>query len=184
MEVGVFMAKYSYEFKKKVVLEYINGMGGYVSLCRKHNISDDKSIRQWVSAYKEFGDDGLRRSREKKNYSFEFKLSVVELYLTTEVSYQELAFSVGITNPAIITHWVNDYRAGGSDALRPKRKGRKPKVPKPKKTIPITEKEKTDSEYLKQLEEENLKLRIENAYLKELRRLRLEEGQALKGKQE
>jgi transposase len=31
-----------------------------------------------------------------------------------------------------------------------------------------------DSKYLKQLEEENLKLRIENAYLKELRRLRLE----------
>ncbi|WP_049759135.1 hypothetical protein [Clostridium kluyveri] len=32
----------------------------------------------------------------------------------------------------------------------------------------------TDAEYLKQLEEENLKLRIENAYLKEPRRLRLE----------
>ncbi len=184
MEVGIFMAKYSYEFKKKVVLEYINGMGGYVSLCRKHSISDDKSIRQWVSAYKEFGDDGLRRSREKKHYSFEFKLSVVELYLTTEVSYQELAFSVGITNPTIITHWVNDYRAVGADALRPKRKGRKSKVSKPKEIIPITEKEKADSEYLKQLEEENLKLRIENAYLKELRRLRLEEKQPLKGKQE
>ena len=31
-----------------------------------------------------------------------------------------------------------------------------------------------ETEYLKQLEDENLKLRIENAYLKELRRLRLE----------
>lgn len=55
---------------------------------------------------------------------------------------------------------------------------------KPEKIIPITEKEKADSEYLKQLEEENLKLRIENAYLKELRRLRLEEKHPLKGKQE
>ena len=36
------------------------------------------------------------------------------------------------------------------------------------------DKRNKDSEYLKQLEEENLKLRIENAYLKELRRLRLE----------
>jgi len=57
-------------------------------------------------------------------------------------------------------------------------------VSKPKKIIPITEKEKADAEYLKQLEEENLKLRIENAYLKELRRLRLEEEAPLKGKQE
>ena len=31
------------------------------------------------------------------------------------------------------------------------------------------------AEYLKQLEDENLRLRIENAFLKELRRLRLEE---------
>lgn len=124
------------------------------------------------------------RSRQKKNYSFEFKLSVVELYLTTEASYQELALSVGINNPTTIVHWVNDYRAVRPDALRPKRKGRKPKVSKPKKVIPITEKEKADAEYLKQLEEENLKLRIENAYLKELRRLRLAQQKPPKEKQE
>ena len=40
------------------------------------------------------------------------------------------------------------------------------------------------AEYLKQLEEENLKLRIENAYLKELRRLRLEEEALLKKRRE
>jgi len=42
-------------------------------------------------------------------------------------------------------------------------------VSKPKKdTIPLTEKEKADAEYLRQLEEENLRLRIENAYLNPL----------------
>ena len=40
----------------------------------------------------------------------------------------------------------------------------------------------TSKEYVKQLEDELLKLRIENAYLKELRRLRLEE-EALEKKQ-
>jgi transposase len=48
-------------------------------------------------------------------------------------------------------------------------------VAKPKREDPRTEKEKADAEYLRQLEEENLRLRIENAYLKELRRLRLED---------
>lgn len=178
------MAKYSYEFKKKAVMEYINGKGGYKRICKEYNIPDKHILREWVDKYKELGDDGLRRSREKKKYTFEFKLSVVESYLTTEVSYRELAMSVGISNPSIISTWVNDYRAVGPEALRPKRKGRKAKVSKPKKTTPITEKEKADAEYLKQLEEENLKLRIENAYLKELRRLRLEEEKPLKGKQE
>lgn len=175
MEVGFFMAKYSYEFKKKIVEEYKKGNGGYGCLANKYNIPDKKQIRFWVNAYKEFGDEGLKRSRKNKEYSFEFKLHVVELYLTTEVSYQELALSVGMNNPPAITKWVNDYRIAGSDALRPKRKGRKPKVTKPKQSQPQTEKEKADAEYLRQLEEENLKLRIENAYLKELRRLRLED---------
>ena len=71
------------------------------------------------------GDDGLIRSRQNKNYSFQFKLSVVELYLSSEVSYQELALSQGINNSALIARWVNDFRIAGPDALRPKKKGRK-----------------------------------------------------------
>ena len=178
------MAKYSFVFKKQIVLEYLSGGGGSDFLAKKYGVPQGRLVRSWIKNYNELGEDGLRRSREKKNYSFEFKLSVVELYLTTEVSYQELALSVGINNPAILSHWVNDYRTIGPDALRPKRKGRKPKVKKPEKITPITEKEKATSEYLKQLEEENLKLRIENAYLKELRRLRLAEQKPPKEKQE
>lgn len=42
----------------------------------------------------------------------------------------------------------------------------------------------TNAEYVKQLEDELVKLRIENAYLKELRRLRLEEETLLKKQRE
>ena len=42
----------------------------------------------------------------------------------------------------------------------------------------------TSEEHIKQLENELLKLRIENAYLKELRRLRLEEEALLKKQRE
>lgn len=42
----------------------------------------------------------------------------------------------------------------------------------------------TRAEHVKQLEDELLKLRIENAYLKELRRLRLEEEVLLKKQRE
>ncbi len=169
------MSKYSYEFKKKLVTEYINGEAGYDYLTKKYELASTATARRWINAYKEFGNAGLMRSRENKKYSFEFKLHVVELYLTTDMSYQELALSVGIKTPGIVTEWVRRYRAAGPDALRPQRKGRKPQVTKPKKETPQTEQEKADTEYLRQLEEENLRLRIENAYLKELRRLRLED---------
>lgn len=169
------MAKYSFEFKVKVVNEYLNGEGSYPELCRRHNIPDHKQLRRWVATYKTFGANGLIRSRKNKTYTYEFKLHVVELYLTTEMSYQDIALQVGITNPPIVCKWVNDYREVGPDALKPKRKGRPAQMNKTNSTKPDKESAKvTDAEELKRLQEENLRLRIENAYLKEKRRLRLE----------
>ena len=182
------MAKYSYEFKRKVVQEYLEWKGGYEDIARQNNIPDGKQVRVWVKAYSELGEEGLMRSRKNKNYSFQFKLSVVELYMTSEVSYQELALSQGINNPSLITRWVNDFRIAGPDALRPQKKGRKKpldnkKFKKPSKTAEATPVD-TSAEHVKELEDENLKLRIENAYLKELRRLCIEEEALLKKKRE
>ena len=96
------MAKYSYEFKKKVVQAYLNGEGGYTHLAEKYDVKNKRQVLNWVHSYNELGDDGLIRSRQNKKYSFQFKLSVVELYLSSEVSYQELALSQGINNSALI----------------------------------------------------------------------------------
>jgi transposase len=69
-----------------------------------------------------------------------------------------------------------DYRAVGPEALKPKKKGRKRTMDKEKIFREIEEGDSDEQkELLKQLQEENLRLRIENAFLKEARRLRLEE---------
>ena len=117
------MAKYSFEFKNKVTLEYIQGKGSYSHLASKHGMSSSSPLKRWVKAYENQGDNGLMRSRKNETYSFDFKLYVVESKNSNH----------SITNTTDI-----------------------------------------NSEYFRQLEEENLKLRIENAYLKELRRLRFE----------
>lgn len=165
------MRKYSFEFKKKVVMDYLEGKEGYKILRKKYGMPDTHQIRTWISSYKKFGDKGIMGSNKNRTYSFEFKLYVVELYLTTEASYREVALSVGIYDPSTIVKWVNDYRKSGIDALRPKRKGMKHTVSRTKKNNP----NKDNQEYLKELEEENLRLRIENAFLKEARRMRLED---------
>ncbi|RGI50713.1 IS3 family transposase [Roseburia sp. OM03-7AC] len=182
------MAKYSFEFKKKVVLEYINGEGGTQYLSTKYGLGSNSQLRKWLAAYKEFGDEGLKRSRKKENYSFKKKLSVVELYLSSEISYQDLALQEGITNPSMIVNWGNRFRVAGPDALRPRKKGRK-------KTLNTSDDNTqnklveessvdTSAEHVKELEEELLKLRIENAFLKELRRLRLEDKAKMRERQE
>ena len=173
------MAKYSLEFKLEVVHEYLNGEGSYDYIAKKHNMPACSLIKEWVAVFRKLGKEGLIRSGQNNTYSFQFKVHVVELYLSSKVSYQELALSQGINNYALIARWVNNFKIAGPDGLRPKKKGRK-------KILDIRESEKssktieersidTSAEHVKKLEDELLKLRIENAYLKELRRLRLEE---------
>ena len=172
------MAKYSYEFKKKVVSEYLNGEGGYKTLAKKHGIPSDTTVNEWVKAFNGLGAESLTRSRNNKKYSFEYKLHVVESYLNSEISYQELALKEGMSNPSLITRWVNDFKMVGPAALRPKKKGRKKSLQRKNKSLPVNADNPdaaADKERIRQLEDELLKLRIENAYLKELRRLRLEE---------
>ena len=105
------------------------------------------------------------------------KFSIVESYLTSELSYQELALQVGINNPALVNRWVNEFKAAGPDALRTHKKGRKKTLSKSKDSKRAQEiqeaKVDTSAEHVRELEDELLKLRIENAFLKELRRLRL-----------
>ena len=181
------MAKYSFEFKKKVVMAYLNGEGGEDYLASKFNVASPRNIKVWIKSYLAFGDEALKRSRKNDVYSFEKKLSVVELYLSSEISYQELAIQEGITNPSMIANWVNRFRAAGPDALRPHKKGRKKTLDKPKiDNKPQVQDERvvdTSAEHVKELEDELLKLKIENACLKELRRLRLEDKEKMRERQ-
>ena len=151
------MAKYSLELKKKVVEAYHRGEGSYCYLAQKYGITNKRQVLNWVHSYDAFGCKGLMRSRKNQSYSFEFKLHVVELYLSSEVSYQHLALSQGMNNSALFARWVNDFRIAGPDALRPKKKGRKKtldSISKKKQiqsvldTTPVD----TSAEHIKQLE--------------------------------
>ena len=172
------MAKYSYEFKQKVVSEYLKGGIGYKKIAKKYSIPSHKTVRQWVSTFTCIGSESLKRSRNKTNYTFAYKLRIVKSYLTSEISYQELALNEGISNPSLITRWVSDFKIAGPAALRPKKKGRKKSLKRKDNSYSVNIDNPdvaADKEHIKQLEDELLRLRIENAYLKELRRLRLEE---------
>ena len=67
------MAKYSFEFKKKVVDAYQRGEGGYTYLAEKYGVTNRRQVLNWVHSYEKFGDDGLMRSRKNDFYTFEYK---------------------------------------------------------------------------------------------------------------
>ena len=181
------MYKYNYEFKKAVVTAYLLEEGGRRFLAKKFGIANPQQIIEWVKCYENFGDEGLKRSRQNAKYSFEKKLFVVELYLSSEISYQDLALQEGISNPSLVASWVNRYRVDGPDALKSHKKGRKQTLDKPEEITSNSSTETpidTSTEHIKELEDELLKLRIENAFLKELRRLRLEDEAKMRERRE
>ena len=130
----------------------------------------------------------MRHSR-KKEYSFEKKIFVVELYLTSDLSYNDIALQEGINNLSLICNWVHLFRVAGPDALRERRKGREISMAKStkklsKKTTSQTTNDNISKEYVKELEDQLIQLRIENAFLKEARRLRLAEEAEMKRRRE
>ncbi|MDH6365853.1 transposase [Enterococcus sp. PF1-24] len=172
------MAKYSFELKLKIVKEYLEGKGGYRYLTKKHSIENYSQVRSWINAYREFGVDGLLRKRQNQNFSVHFKLNAVELYQTSELSYREVANRFEINNPSLIANWMRKFRAEGIEGLS-KTKGRPPTLPKKKEQTKKDSIKETPEEHnrIKELEKQVRTLQIENAFLKEMRKLRKQEAQ-------
>ena len=155
------MAKYKTEFKTKVVKEYLEGKISYRELAKKYSIQDSSAVRTWVNAYESQGYDGLKVKRKNNNYSLDFKLNVVDLYLTGEMSYQSLANELKINNPSIIARWVTEFREEGIEEKKKKKRGRPSNMPSTDKNKNLKNKNSKVKEDLSELE----KLRKENYYL-------------------
>lgn len=189
------MAKYNLTFKLKVVTAYLNGEGGYEYLTKKYGVKATSQVRHWISAFKEFGKDGLCRKRNNTRYTSEFKLAVVESYLTSELSYRQIALQYGLNNPSLIAHWKSDFVKYGANAFVERPKGRIPIMSQTDEKAKITTHTKSRNQKKKkeltseqarilELEKQLRYAQIENAYLKELRRLRLEDARKMKEQQE
>ena len=178
------MAKYSYELKRKIVEEYLFGESSYPILEDKYQI-DESLIRRWVNNYKQFGDEGLMRSRNKREYSVEFKLEAITRYETSECSYQQLALELGLTNPSMIAKWHSQYRKEGMEGLRTHKRGRPvtKKDDRNQASKSLTKKAPLDvstrealKDRIKKLEAENRKPTIQKKFWEQLRSLEREEA--------
>lgn len=177
------MAKYNVELKIKVVKAYLNNEGGYIHIAKKYGVSNESIVRRWVNVYKIQGYDGLKISRKNKRYSFEFKQNIVKLYLTGEMSYQELANQFKINNPSLITRWVLDFREYGLDSLRPRKRGRPSIMSRNKRTSKIQVKKNYDIEELdeiKRLKDELYWTQMELDFIKKKIELEEEEERKMK----
>lgn len=176
------MAKYSLEFKMKIVTEYLSGGIGMNPLSRKYGFKDKNQVRKWIHAYQTLGIEGLKRSRKNKTYSVEYKIEAITMYEASEKSYQDVANELGLNNPSLIARWRTEYHQYGIEGLS--RKQGRPSLSKKdhnikaqsitsSKPVEITDLELANKR-IKELEYELKMQKIKNEYLELLRSLRLE----------
>ena len=138
-----------------------------------------------MNNYRHFGDEGLIRSRNNREYSVEFKLEAITRYETSECSYQQLALDLDLTNPSMIVNWRKQYREKGLEGLRPHKRGRPvtKKDDRNQASKSLTKKAPLDvstrealKNRIKKLEAENRKPTIQKKYWEQLRSLEREEA--------
>jgi transposase len=128
------------------------------SVGRRFGMSESV-VRRSVRLYREHGAAGFQAKRAK--YTVAQKLEVLQTMRSEGLCQQETAIKFGITGSSTVWEWERRYMKDGMDGLKPKKKGRRPRIRKPK--APLTPYE--------QLLAENEYLRAENEYLKKLNAL-------------
>ncbi|MBT2731938.1 transposase [Carnobacterium sp. ISL-102] len=58
---------YSYKFKLKAVIDYLEGLFGYISVAGKNEMPSVSPLKRWVNAYKTVGPNGVRKQLPMRN---------------------------------------------------------------------------------------------------------------------
>ncbi len=141
-----------------------------------HKISRELSITRSkasliINNYAIYGEDSLKRNLKNRKYTAEEKLQIINEYLAGS-TMSSLALKYGIPSGiGLISTWVKKYLEFGYNGINV-RQGRPRSIMneeiKPQETQKLTVDEK---KRLKALEQENLQLKAEIAYLKKLEAL-------------
>ncbi len=165
------MAKYSQNFKLKVVQNYLSNTNddGIRKTANKFGL-DRGTVRQWVAIYQTLGKNGFKNQAHRRIYSTEFKLEVVLKILNDGLSLIDALRFFKLKEVGTLSVWLRQYKELGIDGLKPKPRGHHSHMPKPQK--PQIKHSQADSDKThEQLLEELAYLRAEVAYLKKRRAL-------------
>lgn len=161
------MGRHTLKFKLSVVEYFLSGQGGHKATAKRFG-TDHSAVRIWVAAYKKHGVSGLEPP--KRNFTAEFKESVILYMREHGLSMRETATHFNILAVSSIGLWERCYDEGGLQALTPRKKGR-PFAMKPTITKPSSPQKTSPTLSPEEMQRELEYLRAENACLKKLHAL-------------
>ena len=102
---------YTPELKEKIAKEYLEGVASSIELANTYNIPSDKTVRVWAQKYKEQGMSAFIKRQGNSQYSSEFKTMCVELYISGNMSVDEIVAKYNISAQQILRNWISLYNA-------------------------------------------------------------------------
>lgn len=155
------MSKLTLEQKKEIYTKRNEGYS-FSQLSKMYSVRKDNI--QYLCRLIDYHGFGVLRDGKNKAYSNALKEQIINEVLIDRQSITITALKYGLSSNGILVNWIKSYQRNGYTIVN-REKGRKPimtKKPKSKKLL-------TNQDKLKALEEENLYLKAENAYLKKLK---------------
>lgn len=102
-------SKYSKELKLKVVLEYKSGVSA-AELAEKYSVPYC-SVFKWTNKYNANGESEFNNSHRNKQYSKEFKLTVIEEYNKRILSDEKIINKYNISSRSVLKKWIRKYNS-------------------------------------------------------------------------
>ena len=106
-------AKYTYEEKLQACMDYLSGKRSAKEIAenlRMGKRGSDK-VLIWAKQYQRNGPEILQETKTNKTYTKEFKLQVVEEYLSGSGSLIELQVKYGMRSDIQIRQWISKYNS-------------------------------------------------------------------------
>ncbi len=166
------MTKYTFELKLEVVRAVFSEDISMREVARRYNV-DFSRVRQWVDAYRVHGDSGISR-KAKTSYSAQFKLSVIEDIRENGISFRQAAAKYNIRAENTIAKWMQVFSEHGAAVFLQEKRGGK-RLDRP------LEIKGGSGEDVEDILAENMRLKMENEYLKKLSALVRGKGTRARG---
>lgn len=159
---------YSADTKRNAVLDYINGEGSHLTICRKYGIRSTKQLRDWILKYngheelKTSGTGGGPIMTKGRKTTFDERVEIVQYCISHDRNYNEAAKTFHVSYQQVRNYTVK-YENGGVEALKDNRGKRK-------SAEQMTEVEKLRAEN-KILRAEKERAEMEASFLKKLKEI-------------
>lgn len=104
-------SKFSKEIKVKACEDYLSGKKGVTQIVNELSVSETV-FRRWIEFYRTNGESVFEDKPRNKSYSKEFKLQVVNDYLSGRGSHLTIASKYNISSVNMVSRWVKLYNSG------------------------------------------------------------------------